>query len=773
MAAPNSKYLQKKSQDVIDRATSSLGGKSTRFVNPRTSKSTVKDSEVDPGDGTEDTGEKDDKAEDVKGATTISHDYDKLAKAAKAAKNPRGELYRTAVQLAKQELGSDAKNVSDNDMRHAVDAHLKKLGADFSGDEARGDDNIFSGIVGGINDGIDGLTSMFGDVTDDVWDTVAGGIGDVFGFGDAARDFYNEDTGKALGDILLDVGLGVIPVAGPWLAAAKNAVQNADNIREAVTGHDSVTGEELTGLEQLGRAGLAALSVGTSAIPGIQAGKVAKSAAGSADDIAKAIANNSGDDLIEAVAKGYAGAYADDAAKAAAKAGAKTAAKEGAETVAKEAAEAAAKEGAEAVAKEGAEAATKEAVGAASKKVEEAAAKSMSMQDAITNAIEAYDKSGGTSFDMARQNAKAMDAVRQNKQGVLQNLSDWRQGIADLMDGKPGFTQQVADALPEAGKGREAIASEMQKAIGGMSDDAKRALSVLEELPADAADDKVLGAITDSLDNLGIKADQAQGIADEINKVRPLQAAYDNAPALVAPEKVRTSQNIADALDTILGGNSYSASPWQRLMAKPGDRVRAVGNALDLANKGEKGVLKTMFGQTPTNAMSSTMRDLSAFKNAAAQSAAEEAEKKGIGKLAKDFAKQTAGGLATNLAGFELGGMAQGLDPLETSYAQLTGAPNAELDSDDPELAKALGETGNSIFTLTNSVPPVSPTIMLSALLGRMPGTGKYINPVSATSFNHGLKAGSAVGDNYNSLQDYENDEQLLSRLAALQGAEG
>ena len=238
-----------------------------------------------------------------------SFDYDAAKRQADSSDNPDGHKYQVAVERARQIAGDD---VSDSEMRDLIDDEFAKLDPSATGEQMRGEDNAGAFVIGGVNDAIDGLTGMIGDGVDWLWDTAAGGIagavGDGLGaiagqegWGDAAREYVDNVVGdggiidpNSIANMAMDIGLSAIPGVGVPLVVGKNLVQNADNIREAASGRDSLTGEELDFDARLAN-GLAALAnVGLSAMPGMgQARNMTKAAqvtSGSVDDVAKSVA---------------------------------------------------------------------------------------------------------------------------------------------------------------------------------------------------------------------------------------------------------------------------------------------------------------------------------------------------------------------------------------------------------------------------------------------------------------------------------------------------
>ena len=239
-------------------------------------------------------------------------DYEAAARKADESDDSDGYKYQVAVERARQIAGDD---VSDDEMRQLVDNEFAKLSPTATGAQMRGEDNAAAQFVGGFNKAIDNVTGLVGDGINVLWDYgvggIAGGLAGLAGFltgnqdenwgqkaFDAVGSVVGEDgyiDGQDIANIGLDVLLGSVPGVGVPLVVGKNLVQNADNISEAVTGYDSVTGEELSGDARLANGLAAAANVGLSALPGI--GRARSLAA--ADDVLSA-----GDDVAKALAAG-------------------------------------------------------------------------------------------------------------------------------------------------------------------------------------------------------------------------------------------------------------------------------------------------------------------------------------------------------------------------------------------------------------------------------------------------------------------------------------
>ena len=236
-------------------------------------------------------------------------DYEAAARKAEESDNSDGYKYQVAVERAQQLAGDD---VSDEEMRQLVDNEFAKLSPTATGAQMRGEDNVGAQLVGGFNQALDGVTGLIGDGINGLWDYGVGGLASgLAGLAGLVTGNADEDWGQkafdAVGSVVgdggyidgrdianigLDVALGAIPGVGVPLVVGKNLAQNADNIREAATGYDSITGEELSGDARLANGLAAAANVGLSALPGI--GRARSLAAvddivGSTDDVGKAL----------------------------------------------------------------------------------------------------------------------------------------------------------------------------------------------------------------------------------------------------------------------------------------------------------------------------------------------------------------------------------------------------------------------------------------------------------------------------------------------------
>ena len=213
-------------------------------------------------------------------------DYEAAARKADESDNSDGYKYQVAVERAKQLAGDD---VSDEEMRRLVDNEFAKLSPTATGEQMRGEDNAGAQLIGGFNQALDGVTGLIGDGINGLWDYGVGGLaaglaglaGLISGnadenWGQKAFDAVGSVVGDGgyidgqdIANIGLDIALGAVPGVGVPLVVGKNLAQNADNIREAVTGYDSITGEKLSDDARWANGLAAAANVGLSALPGI------------------------------------------------------------------------------------------------------------------------------------------------------------------------------------------------------------------------------------------------------------------------------------------------------------------------------------------------------------------------------------------------------------------------------------------------------------------------------------------------------------------------
>ena len=243
-------------------------------------------------------------------------DYSDVIKAAEETDDPDAYKYATAVRIVDNQIGNE-QTLGDDEYRAAIDATFDQMNPTVTGSTMRGEDDILSGAVRTARNAIDDVNETAGQGIDWLWDNtvgnlagaagVAGNVGGsiidlVFngGKGDEwdpesafdnakkmASDLVTPETGAIASDILIDLGLSAIPGVGIGLAAGKNAIQQSENIYEAISGRDDITGEEIDFPQRAAKGLLGVGSVALSAVPGIGKAK-------NADDIAK-----SGKEMID------------------------------------------------------------------------------------------------------------------------------------------------------------------------------------------------------------------------------------------------------------------------------------------------------------------------------------------------------------------------------------------------------------------------------------------------------------------------------------------
>lgn len=194
--------------------------------------------------------------------TTNWYDRGNIIAKANQSDNPNGLKYAAAVELAKQAL-SNKDDVDDKLFKDTIDQQFQTLSPDdgMTGRDMRGE-NLWTDLVGGAKDAINGFNSAVGNGLDAVWDNTLGGI-------TGTKDAFNGQDLAIVPDIAEDILLTAVPYVGPALAMGKNAVQQSDNIAEGLSGYDSITGEKIDGGQQAAKLGEAALSTALSGIGGI------------------------------------------------------------------------------------------------------------------------------------------------------------------------------------------------------------------------------------------------------------------------------------------------------------------------------------------------------------------------------------------------------------------------------------------------------------------------------------------------------------------------
>lgn len=244
-----------------------------------------------------------------------SFDYDAAARTAEGTDNSDGHKYQVAVERARQIAGDD---VSESQMRDLVDAEFAKLNPTATGEQMRGEDNFGARAIGGFNDAIDNVTDLAGNGIDLLWDGLAGNAAGLLGgaaglltgnddWGSNANEFVSGLVGDdgnggptildtdVLGDVALDLALSAIPGVGVPIMLGKSALQNSNNIREAIEGRDSISGESLDPGQIATKLLATGADVALSALPGIGKArnltKASQLASGTADDVARFVEN--------------------------------------------------------------------------------------------------------------------------------------------------------------------------------------------------------------------------------------------------------------------------------------------------------------------------------------------------------------------------------------------------------------------------------------------------------------------------------------------------
>lgn len=198
--------------------------------------------------------------------------YDEKKKAAEeysAANNTNSDdvKYKMAVETARNKL-KDAKDVTDREMKIAIDNELKSLGSKKSGSEMRGD-NAFTKALDGMRGFIDDATLAGGEGINWFVDNVVATPFEWLGNKNVAKNIRESFDGKdfqSLADAGADIGLSLLGPGGWTALLLKNAIQQSDNIMEGLSGKDRITLENLDDgqgaakvLEGIGGTALAAI----------------------------------------------------------------------------------------------------------------------------------------------------------------------------------------------------------------------------------------------------------------------------------------------------------------------------------------------------------------------------------------------------------------------------------------------------------------------------------------------------------------------------------
>lgn len=228
-------------------------------------------------------------------------DYEAIANELNGFEDSDKQKYQAAVDFARDRL-KDEDNVDDQVLKSTIDEEYAKLNPSNTGSEQRGE-NWFTNAIGDLNNHLDNANVGIGNGLDWIADNT---VGNLLGLvsEDLGNGFKNQFSGEDLAvipDVLETIGLAAVPGAGPWLALGKGALQNSTNLYEGLTGKDSVTQENLTDQQALGRLGSGVLGTALSAVPGAGKGAQEVVARGMAKELAKDGAKGS---AAKAAAKG-------------------------------------------------------------------------------------------------------------------------------------------------------------------------------------------------------------------------------------------------------------------------------------------------------------------------------------------------------------------------------------------------------------------------------------------------------------------------------------
>lgn len=230
-------------------------------------------------------------------------DFSQMAKAIEkqngGSDNKQSDVdkYATAVRAAKQQLVGQG-TYSDQDFKQKIDDNYKALNGRGTGSDIRSGGNGFYKAVAGLKDVLDGVDHGIGNGVDAAWNFAAGGLGDLYDMtigggkshvGDGARNLMNGNDIAPVANAATTSLVSLIPYVGPALAAGKEAIQNSDNIYEAATGMNSITGEKLDDKQVLARKIEVPLSIGLAALPGV-GGALSKAGAKTAEKAVPAAA---------------------------------------------------------------------------------------------------------------------------------------------------------------------------------------------------------------------------------------------------------------------------------------------------------------------------------------------------------------------------------------------------------------------------------------------------------------------------------------------------
>ena len=220
--------------------------------------------------------------------------------------------YDTALDLARREQENDRRTRgfvnfnSEADLTSKADDIYDQLmpNAKMSGSDMRGE-NVFTQALGGLREGLNGFNNMIGTGLDWGVDRVGDLVGLVSGRDDWRQSIQDATTGEDLAIIpSIAEDLGIIALTGPIGAAgilgAKGLIENSDNLQEAFTGRDHITGEDLTGSQRMANAAAGLGGTALTMLPGMSAAKASRNLIG--DELVEKAAK-AGEKLAEATSK--------------------------------------------------------------------------------------------------------------------------------------------------------------------------------------------------------------------------------------------------------------------------------------------------------------------------------------------------------------------------------------------------------------------------------------------------------------------------------------
>lgn len=230
-------------------------------------------------------------------------------------------LYEAALGMANSEMQN--QDTSSLAYRENIDKQLKKIqgangvdgATEYTGDDLR--DQVINkpgeDWLGKLSQGLNDFNTGIGRGLDWVVDRVGDAAGAIT-HNDGIRDtIYNATNGDMLSvipSIAEDIGLmatnAIAPGLGVGLTAAKNAIENGENIQRFVTGKDRITGQTLDEGQKNAAGIQAALGTGLALVPAIGgaiANRGLKGAGNALDNVVKGMAeegkfNNMADKIV-------------------------------------------------------------------------------------------------------------------------------------------------------------------------------------------------------------------------------------------------------------------------------------------------------------------------------------------------------------------------------------------------------------------------------------------------------------------------------------------